>query len=370
MSATHTPAHHPATEEADTSPAEAAPAMAPRRRWSQFSIRTLLVVMLLTGLLLGYIGYERREAARFQALYAELAANKDAQLVVPESPRPQWLRYILGDNSPEYLRSAWIDSRTFNDDDLTRLARFRFLEQIVLINTRVHGSGLAAFAGHSRLRGLRCVSCPLDDSAAPHIAKIRGLRELDLSMTKITGESLVHVAELVQLRQLGLAATKIEGPQLRHLTTLTNLRHLELSGTQVDDAGLAHLADLPLDQLGLAGTRVTDAGLYELHGLPLRKLDLGRTGVRGGSVRMFLPLQQLKVIDLQETLLSDLGAHELAQLPRLEQLNLDRTEVSDAIIPELAKMPRLSRVTLTRTFVTRAGIQQLQTARPALVINP
>jgi internalin A len=359
-----------AASRADAPPIESTVAAAPRRRWSQFSLRTLLVAMLLSGLLLGYIGYERREAARFQTLYAELAANKDAQLVVPESRRPRWLRFILGDNSSKFLRSVWIDSRKFDDDDLTRLANFRYLEHITLINTRARGSGLAAFARHPRLRGLRCVSCPLDNSAVPHIANIRGLRELDLSLTEVTGESLVHVEGLVQLRHLGLGGTKIDGPHLRHLSALKNLRYLELSGTQVNDAGLAHLADLPLDQLGLAGTRVTDAGLYALHGLPLRSLDLGRTGVRGGSVRLFLPFQQLKVIDLQETLVSDLGAHEVAQLPRLEQLNLDRTEVSDAIIPELAKMPRLLRVTLTRTFVTPAGIQQLQTARPALVINP
>jgi hypothetical protein len=80
-----------------------------------------------------------------------------------------------------------------------------------------------------------------------------------------TDAVLAQVGRLTHLKQLhrpGLAMTDAE---LIHLGQLNKLELLSLNHTQVTDAGLVHLKGLKgLKWLRVAGSRVTDAGVGEL----------------------------------------------------------------------------------------------------------
>jgi hypothetical protein len=106
----------------------------------------------------------------------------------------------------------------------------------------------------------------------------------------VTDEGLEPVERLTSLEELLLPYTKVTDAGLVHLKGLKNLRLLLLAYTRVTDAGLVHLKGLEsLDDLDLRDTAVTDAGLAHLRGLKsLTWIMASRTGVSEKGARELL----------------------------------------------------------------------------------
>jgi uncharacterized protein YjbI with pentapeptide repeats len=369
MSATHPPRIPSAADEA-VQPLIESSAATDSRRWLQFSLRTLLVVMLLAGVLLGYIGYERRRAAALQSQFAGLQAltTNAGALVGDPSPRPGWLRAVLGDDSPAYLRSISLAGRKVDDAKLGGLESFPRLEVLSLLCTDVRGPSLELLTENPRLRRLDLGASNIGDEGMKSVGKLTGLTDLVLGNTRISGESLRDLAGLSRLRRLNLHRTEIADDHLKALAAWPELRVLLLSRTKVTDVGLEHLEELQLDSLDLSETDVTDDGVVKLRNLPLRELVLTGTDVQGTRIGLFTGFRRLQAVDLERAAIAESCAWELATLPMLEHLNLSRTNVSDAIIPALVSCRRLTRVNLSGTNLTREGFDQLQQARPEMTI--
>jgi hypothetical protein len=78
---------------------------------------------------------------------------------------------------------------------------------------------------------------------------------------------LAHVGRLTRLQSLAYNSfdAEVTDAGLAHVSGLINLSYLGLSNTQVTDAGLVHLKGLTkLESMNLESTRVTDAGVREL----------------------------------------------------------------------------------------------------------
>ena len=85
------------------------------------------------------------------------------------------------------------------------------------------------------------------------------------SPASATNATLARVGRLSRLELLGLAQSSIDDDGLTHLQGLNELVRLDLDRTLVTDAGIAHLSGLTrLRELCLRGTNVTDAGIKEL----------------------------------------------------------------------------------------------------------
>jgi internalin A len=85
------------------------------------------------------------------------------------------------------------------------------------------------------------------------------------SSSKATDATFTHVARLTQLETLLIGSSPRGDDELAHLKSLSKLSGLVLIGTRVTDAGLAHLKGMTnLSFLYLIGTQVTDAGMREL----------------------------------------------------------------------------------------------------------
>jgi hypothetical protein len=114
------------------------------------------------------------------------------------------------------------------------------------------------------------------------------------------------------------------------------------------DDELALLAGLEpcLVELSLAHSAVGDAGLARLAAFhALRRLRLAGTSV------------------------GDVGLRALGPLPGLESLDLFGTRVSDASLAALRALPRLARLYTGDTALGDAALDELQRARPALVLE-
>ena len=113
-------------------------------------------------------------------------------------------------------------------------------------------------------------------------------------MTDDVLERLSHLPHLTELRLGG--SKQLTDAGARHLARLTGLRHLDLGGTRITDRGLAALGDLPaLETLSLAWTGVTDAGVSHLARCErLVRVDLAMTRTGDGAIRALAGKEQLR----------------------------------------------------------------------------
>ena len=104
-----------------------------KRRWFQFSLRSLLLAMLVFGCAFGWIAHERQRA--WEGQQAVLAIEKAGGEISlkQEGARPPWLAAILGDDSYEYTKDIALHGPLVTDETLKSLPYFKrtyFLRQI------------------------------------------------------------------------------------------------------------------------------------------------------------------------------------------------------------------------------------------------
>jgi hypothetical protein len=190
----------------------------PRRRWLQFSLRTLMLVVLMVSVPLGWFGMKVRVAERedaavdaIQALGGGISYRSD------DLPTPAWIprRHAVK------VLAVFLGETQTTDADLGRLKE--------------------------------------------HLRTLPHMEELKLQKTRITDAGLEHLEEFTNLEELDLSSTPISDAGLVHLKPLSRLRCLQFTGSHITDDGLAHLSGLTqLIWLYLDNTQVTDAGVAEL----------------------------------------------------------------------------------------------------------
>ena len=185
-----------------TEPQPAAPK--PKRRWFQYSLRTLLLFMLLVSIGMSWVAVKMQQARRQKE--AVEAIEKvgggviydyqvtSATYIPATRPRgPAWIRSLLGE---DLFRQAFY---VFLDGDqeagLEQLKRLPYLQGLSL--TRLMDSELEHVKGH--LKGLT------------------QLATLDLRYTQVTDASLNHLKELTQLQTLYLGGTKVTDEGVKKL---------------------------------------------------------------------------------------------------------------------------------------------------------
>ena len=164
-----------------------------RRKWLQFSLRTLLAVMLAASFLMAWVAHKRNEAAEQRRAYQLILAKHGATNFGPESARSPWVRLILGED--------------------------------------VAGLGGCVEIGNS----------DLSDADLAQLTSLRQIRRLMLNHTQVTDQGLVHLQKLSHLSNLGLDGTQISDEGLESLHACHSLEFLSLYGTRTTPAGVERL---------------------------------------------------------------------------------------------------------------------------------
>jgi hypothetical protein len=216
-----------------------------RRRWFQFSLRAMLVLISLLTIPLGWVAIERRQSKyerhtadkiRASGVFVQMSGKFDLN----ESTQPWW-RAVL--------------SSLFGDR-----------VQVVTLNEGSSFTDLTMLSGLTSLKGL-----VLENSEISDLSPVAGLAQLELlGLSNTQVRDLSPVANMTCLTHLFVQDTSIR--DLSPLSALKNLESLSVYGTQVVD--LSPLAGLSkLGWLDIGGTQVVD--LSPLAGLSnLRQLDL------------------------------------------------------------------------------------------------
>ena len=300
---------------------QAKPVSRPWRRFLRFSVRGLVVLVLLIGVLMGWMARVVRTA---QAQRDAVTAIKQAQgrvaydwewskgqFIPGGKPwAPKWLVDLIGEDYFGHVTQVTYANR--------RGLSFAGTRQLLVSNERVRAQPTSASLGQPS----EPVTSPLseNDAALMHLNGLTEISDLDLSLSDITDAELAHLKGLTKLSSLDLEGNAITDAGLVHLRALNNLRELNLKFSKVTDAGLAHLKGLrSLTILKLGYNRVSDAGLARLK-----------------------EMSNLVFLDLDCTAVSDAGLMRLKGLPKLSELRLYGTQVTDAGVNDLSlAFPRL-----------------------------
>jgi hypothetical protein len=178
----------------------------------------------------------------------------------------------------------------------------------------------------------------LTDEGVRHLARLPGLKHLDLSGTAVTDRGLEVLRELPSLETLSLAMTRVTDAGVALVAGCDELRRVNLSWTQTGDGALMALAGKRKLHDFASGTDVTDAGISLLHQLPVFK------SWQGGEMKVALLGERSlpNYLSLRGTF-GDRGMRRLRGLDGLFGLNLDDSQlgISAKALEPLVSLPHL-----------------------------
>ncbi len=224
----------------------------PKLRWYQFSLRTLLIATLVTGVFFGWLGTRLQRARKNREAEAEVfrirdeiaKAQAESDLRYPECS-PSWLERLIGDPVvvPRVHSVRTPVGREIDDTFLEHLKGLTDLKELDLGTSHISDAGLVHLKGLTKLESLSLSDTLISDTGLEHIKGLTDLEELDLRYTKYVDAELVHLKRLTRLKELDLSGTQITDAGLIHLKELTNLKSLGLGlgRTQVTDEGMEKL---------------------------------------------------------------------------------------------------------------------------------
>jgi hypothetical protein len=244
------------------------------RRFLRFSVRGMIVLVLVVG---GWLGWIVRKAhVQRQAVWAiERAGGEvfyDWQFSNGEFDveGKTWAsRYLVDFFGVDYFGHViavdLVSSSAPTDEALAAVGRLSHLQNFGFYGAAPSNAGLRHLKGLTKLTSLDFSGSHLSDVGLAHLRGLTALTYLDLGGSHITDAGLIHLNGLLKLSALGLGETKVTDSGLAHLQGMTELLDLELDDTQVTDAGLVHLKSMKrLVRLAIHNTQVTDAGVKEL----------------------------------------------------------------------------------------------------------
>ena len=252
------------------------------------------------------------------------------------------------------LRASWI-----SDVDLEKLEPSLGIRQLDLSLTRVTDLGLERLGRLVTLAGLNLRFAEfITDQGIAHLRSCKRLERLDLKGTKITDTALEHLTSLPMLKWLDISFTQVTDGGFDSLLNVSKLEALIVGGNKLTSRSLPVLKLFPaLKHLDLSGKQRTDSGLW---GLELTDLNMDQIAA----------IHQLQSLNLAGTRISDLGASKLSALKGLHSLNLDGTQVSERSLRMVAALPKLQRLSLWHCQkVHDKDVELLQTMKSLAILD-
>jgi serine/threonine protein kinase len=270
------------------------------------------------------------------------------------------------------LNQVSILSVPFNADGIKPLAWFPSLQHVYLVDSSVTDDMLAAVSLPPNLGSLGLDGSAIGDATVAHLREFAGLAYLSLARTKVTDAGVKHLKRSFSLTHLDLVSTDTGDEALRHVKELPRLRGIGC-GRRTTDQGLADFlaARDDLEILSLSYTKVTDSGLKAVsRQQQLRSLALTGLPITDAGLEHIRSLKQLTTLDMPFTRVTDKGLVHLAALNNLTWLQITQAAFTDDGLLRLANLPVLKYLYVIGTRVTAKGAEQFHAERKKLGLPP
>jgi hypothetical protein len=197
-----------------------------KRRWFQFSLRSLLIFTIVVAVACGWLG-KRIEQKRKEHEVVETIRKlggavyydydgRDFLSPRPDSPQntepfgPAWLRSLLGDSFFSEVTSVSFAHDNLTDDELGDIELLPQLKSLRLRDSQITDAGLKHLEALSQLQTLVLDTRGITDVGLEHLKRLAKLQRLILPMTpQITDAGLVHLKDLTRLELLNVRGTAI-----------------------------------------------------------------------------------------------------------------------------------------------------------------
>lgn len=268
----------------------------PKRRWFQYSLRTLFLLVTIFAIWLGFTVHRVNRQRDAVAAIREMGGwiRYDFQISSgkfdpkAQSSIPNWLLRFVG---YDFFHDVVEVNLVYNDDGPQRLN-----------NPNVIYVPLKCLGGLPRLKALFLYDAQATDQGLAHVGRLKHLEKLYMwDASEVSDIGVQHLRNLSHLKDLHINNSNITDEALRIFGGLTRLETLSLQGNCFTDRGLKSLRRLTrLRQLciGLGDTRITDEGLLHLHGLKnLSLLELQKSPVtQAGLAKLQQALPKVGVV--------------------------------------------------------------------------
>lgn len=200
----------------------------PRRRWFQFSVRSVLIAMTLFAVWFGLRMDRARRQQKAVAVLRERGSvlyeshfqgpGLSARFEKPAPWGPKWLRAIVGNDFFDRVRTVWL-TESPSDDDLAYLRDLPDVESLIISSNYVTGKGVE------------------------HLQGLTSLKELILGRNKLTDADLAHLEPLQELRYLNVLCS-MSDRAVESLAVLKNLEELHISNVAASSTGASAMHEL------------------------------------------------------------------------------------------------------------------------------
>jgi hypothetical protein len=170
----------------------------PKRRWFQYSLRTLLVFVTRCAVARSWLAVKLQQARRQREVVAEIRKvgavvyhdwESDGNLTAlpnPHPPWPKWLRSLLGDDFFQSVIQIYFYTEEATDAEVEHLRGLSQLKELELGGTHVTDAGLEHLRGMSRLTELDLGFTQVTDAGLGHLKGLSQLQYLDLRTMQVT----------------------------------------------------------------------------------------------------------------------------------------------------------------------------------------
>jgi|GEM_PF-1714338 len=308
---------------------EESPEVAPpkcKRRWFQFSLRTLLIFTLVIAAACAWLGRAFHQAAEQEALID--AAQKVGGRIEVAYSGPDWFAFFC----PRRLRRQAV-GLSF---DLSAEGDCR------------RDDVLSCLAGFRRIKWLDLGVQPVDEEGLRHIGQMDQLTRLTMTDSSITEAGAAQLAQLPNLQELNLSGCHIDNAVIGKLADCPHLKKLMLRRAVFEDepfniARLRGLWRLDLADCDYPSKLYGEARLGNwLNGLDtLEELYLCNWPTERGDMRSISRLKKLRILDLTGCRVGGSELRPLANLQELRNLGLAPKSVDDETVQILRKLSHL-----------------------------
>lgn len=175
----------------------------PRRRRLQFSLRTLMVLVLVISVPLGWVGMKLKQARKQREFVRRIEQLGGSVMYSWESIERHrgrrsdgirgMFRQLLGEDVLATVDGLTLANCGIEDDDLKWLSGFPNLEYLRLANTPISDAGVAYVVGLDNLRRMDLSNTRISDASAAHLSNLRGLRLLYVYGTNMTPQGAAQL---------------------------------------------------------------------------------------------------------------------------------------------------------------------------------
>ena len=242
-------------------------------RWFQFSVRTLLLVMLAVSLSTVWWANRAKRQKNAVASILKMGGSVDYDYEYDaagnyrantEPPGPAWLRDFLGIDYFSRVIGVSVEGDSFADAELKSLESLPDLRKLLVGGPRVTDAGLVHLKHLRRLEELQVGGPGVTDAGLTNLQSLRELRTLEFSCCSITDGGMQYLMPLTNLRTLKsyrlsdcakiIAAleqpTTMDFFQVPLSDVCEYLSAIQLVKISIEDAGLE---DMPVTFSGTAG---------------------------------------------------------------------------------------------------------------------